>query len=222
MADLHDVEKPVQVGASETTTDERSSESGDDAPQLEPLKVRPSNRSRRSQVEEPSDPYDSDPYEALEDALAAPGMGTEAERAVSHAWTGTSIASNASRHPDFEVTFEPGDPLNPKNWSLLYRGWTIFSVSISCWAVVLYSTSYTASIPGLMEEFHEPNSTVVTLGVTTYLLGLAAGSLVVAPMSELYGRRPVYIICLVVYTVLVIPACVATSLTEILLVRFFG
>lgn len=221
MADLHDMEKPEQVGASETTTDDKSSESGDGSPQLQPLKVKASNRSR-SQVEETTDPYDSDPYEALEDALAAPGIGTEAERAISHAWTGTSIASNASRHPDFEVTFEPGDPLNPKNWPLWYRGWTIFSVSISTWVVVLYSTSYTASISGLMEEFHEPSSTVVTLGVTTYLLGLATGSVVVAPMSELYGRRPVYIICMAVFTLLVIPSCLATSLTEILLVRFFG
>lgn len=226
MADFHDVEKAAQApGTSETTTDGKSSESGGESPTLQPLKTRASSRhsrhSRHSQVEHP-DPYDSDPYEALETALSAPGVETEAERVISRARTGTSIASNASRHPDFEVTFDEDDPLNPKNWSLWYRGWVIFSVSISTWAVVLYSTSYTASMPGLMEEFNVSDPTVITLGVTTYLVGLALGSLVVAPMSELYGRRPVYIICLVIYTLLVIPSCLATSLAEILVVRFFG
>lgn len=220
MADRTDLEKAAEAGSPELSTNEKSSESCGESPQLQTLK-RGASCSHSRQVD-PSDPYDSDPYEAHERVSTTPGVGTEAERAVSHAWTGTSIASNASRHPDFEVTFDPDDPLNPQNWSLLYRGWVIFSVSICCWVVVLYSTSYTASMPGLMEEFNVSNPTVVTLGLTTYLLGLAVGSLVAAPMSELYGRRPVYLVCLVVFTLLVIPCCLATSLAEILVVRFFG
>ena len=73
-----------------------------------------------------------------------------------------------------------------------------------------------------MEEFGVSNRPVATLGLTTYLLGLAVGSLVAAPVSELFGRRPVYIICMICFTVLIIPTCVATSLEEIIIVRFFG
>ena len=73
-----------------------------------------------------------------------------------------------------------------------------------------------------MEEYHISDQTVVTLGLTTYLLGLAAGTLIVAPMSELYGRRPVYLVCMCLFVLLILPTCLATSLAEILVVRFFG
>lgn len=137
----------------------------------------------------------------------------------------TGATSIASRPPDFEVTFGGGDaegPASPRNWPLWRRAWVVFCVSFSSWVIVLYSTSYTASIPGLMRAYGVEDESVVTLGVTTYLLGLAAGSLVVAPMSELYGRRPVYLICLACFTLLVLPTAKATSLGEILAVRFVG
>ncbi|KAK3385056.1 major facilitator superfamily domain-containing protein [Podospora didyma] len=136
--------------------------------------------------------------------------------------TRTSIGSSASRMPNFEVTFEgPGDLENPKNWPLWYKGWSVFCVSFSTWVVVLYSTSYTATLPGMMDEY-DSGITVATLGLTTYLLGLAAGTVIVAPMSELYGRRPVYIVCLFIFTLLTIPCGLATSMAELIVVRFFG
>ncbi|KAK4218331.1 major facilitator superfamily domain-containing protein [Rhypophila decipiens] len=135
--------------------------------------------------------------------------------------TRTSIGSSASRPPEYEVVFEPGDPENPKNWPTWYRAWIIFSVSFSTWAVVVYSTTYTSIIPGLGDEFNV-SAQISTLGVTTYLFGLAAGSVIVAPLSEIYGRRPVYIICLLAWAALVVPCGLATSIEEILVVRFFG
>ncbi|KAK3321623.1 major facilitator superfamily transporter [Apodospora peruviana] len=174
---------------------------------------------------------DSDPLSPLEHALT-PDLETPAEHAehqlqlqrepLSRAQTRTSVGSNASRLPDFEVTFDPDDPENPKNWPLWYRAWVIFAVSFATWVIVLYSTSYTSTIPGLINEYHEDNESVVTLGLSTYLFGLAAGSLVLAPLSELYGRRPVYIGAMCAFTLLVIPCALATSLAEIIVVRFFG
>jgi hypothetical protein len=231
MTSLKELEKETRAGDAETittTTAHDTSSAGDrdedGSPRLSPLKETASGvdshgrgHSRGSE--------DSDPLSPLEHALTA-DIETEAERAarepLSLVRTTTSIGSGVSRPPDFEVSFEPDDPANPKNWSLAYRAWVIFCVSFSTWVVVLYSTSYTASISGLMEYFDEGSETVVTLGVTTYLLGLAAGSLVVAPLSELYGRQPVYMVCLVIFTILILPCALATSLAEIIVVRFFG
>ncbi|TLS26209.1 hypothetical protein PpBr36_04303 [Pyricularia pennisetigena] len=153
---------------------------------------------------------------ADQDADADEGLGGS----VARARTGTSFGSTASRMPEHEVTFDDGD--DPRDWPLWYRGWVIFCIAFSTWVVVLYSTSYTASIPGLMLEFDVASQTLATLGVTSYLVGLAVGSVVLAPLSELYGRRPVYLVCLVCFTVLVIPTAVANSLEEIIVVRFFG
>ncbi|RYP87391.1 hypothetical protein DL770_004803 [Monosporascus sp. CRB-9-2] len=141
---------------------------------------------------------------------------------VTQVRTTTSIGRSTSRAPDFEVVFDDDDPENPRNWPLRYRAWVVFAVSYTTWVVVFYSTSYTASIPGLLEEFNTTDTTVATLGVTTYLIGLAAGTLLVAPASELFGRRPVYIVCMICFTLLVIPCCLATSLAEMIVVRFFG
>jgi MFS family permease len=132
------------------------------------------------------------------------------------------VGGLASRPPEFEVVFEPGDPENPRNWPLWYRSWVLFAMSFCSWVIVFYSTSYTASIPGLMDEFQLSSETVATLGVTTYLLGLAVGSVIVAPMSELYGRQPVYMVGLIAFTLSIIPCGLATSLAEIIVVRFFG
>ncbi|KAG6122529.1 hypothetical protein E4U14_006560 [Claviceps sp. LM454 group G7] len=150
---------------------------------------------------------------------------TDAERMarepVAYIRTDTSIGSIASRQPEFEVDFSDNDPENPLNWALWYRCWVIFCVSFATWAATLYSTSYTSSMSGLMAEFGA-SKTLVTLGMTTYLLGLAAGSLVVAPLSELYGRQKVYMVCLLLWAVLIVPCGLAKSLTTIIVVRFIG
>ncbi|KAL2268390.1 hypothetical protein VTJ83DRAFT_3236 [Remersonia thermophila] len=148
--------------------------------------------------------------------------GGPISRHLTHTATHTSITSAASRPPDFEVTFAPDDPEDPRNWPLWYRAYTVLAVSYATWVVVLYSTSYTATVSQIMDEFDITSRPVATLGLTTYLLGLAAGSVVVAPLSEVYGRRVVYLVCLGVFTVLIVPCALAKSLGVLIGVRFVG
>lgn len=95
----------------------------------------------------------------------------------------------------------------------------IFSYATTC--TVLYSTSYTSAIPGMIAEFGIGESEGI-LGVTTYLLGMASGSVVLAPLSEMYGRRPIYLIVMALFVIFVIPCAVAQNMATILVVRFFG
>ena len=93
----------------------------------------------------------------------------------------------------------------------------------------------------MMRDLHISSEPVVTLGVTTYrkstpcwslqsslisgsisVLGLATGSVILAPVSEMVGRKPVYVISMLIFMLLIIPCGLATSLAEILVVRFFG
>lgn len=71
------------------------------------------------------------------------------------------------------------------------------------------------------EEFQASN-TIVELGLTFYLIGLAIGSMFMAPLSEMYGRKPVSTGCLFLFTVLIIPCGLAKSLTSLIVVRFIG
>ncbi|KAH6653053.1 major facilitator superfamily domain-containing protein [Truncatella angustata] len=218
--------KPREFDTESTARESASSQSNNSSPSRTPNEParrdsqhsqhsHASRASRASRASHASD--DSDPLEPLELAIS---QGYDDH--INRIRTATSVGSSASRPPDFEVSFDDDDPENPRNWSFGYRAWVTFCISFTTWVVVLYSTSYTATISGLKLEYNVQSSTIVTLGVTTYLLGLAVGSLLVAPASELWGRRPVYIVCMIIFTVLVIPSCVATSLAEIIVVRFFG
>lgn len=199
-----------------TGTETPDSSSGGESPiMLEPIRTNRSQRSIATQHRLDG----TDPFENLEHALT-PDVDPDAGR-ITHTRTAASAATSVtSRPPDFEVIFEEGDPENPRNWPLWYRIWMISVVAFTGWMTVLFSTSYTSSMPGLMDEFGTSN-TVTTLGMTTYLLGLAAGSIVWAPASELYGRQAVYMACLAVWAILVIPSAVAHSFVTILVSRFF-
>ena len=74
----------------------------------------------------------------------------------------------------------------------------------------------------MMEEFNIRSRTVITFGMTTYMMGLATGPLLLAPMSELYGRRPVYLVSLFLFPIFVLAACLAKNFHAILIVRFFA
>jgi hypothetical protein len=180
-------------------------------------------RSHRQPSIESIDSLNPDPLAPLELALSSPDQRAVEEMSRPyHTRTATSVGTTGSRLPDFEVDFGPNDPDNPRNWPLWYRGLTIGTVSYATWTVVLYSTSYTSSMPGMMKDFGIDNEPLTTLGITFYLIGLAIGSMLLAPASEIWGRRPVYVVALLVFSILVIPCALATSLPEVLVVRLFG
>jgi hypothetical protein len=132
-----------------------------------------------------------------------------------------TVTTNMTTDPAYEVDFDqPGE--NPQEWSMAKKGMVMGFMSFSTLVVVMYSTSYTSGIPGMMETFGIRSKTLVVLGITTYLAGLALGSILLAPLSEMYGRRPVYLIAVFMFVVLIIPCALAKNLVTILVVRFFG
>jgi multidrug resistance protein len=133
------------------------------------------------------------------------------------------ISKLASIHapPEFEVYWDFEDPENPRLWPLWYKGLTVAAMSLGATVVSLSSTLYTSGIPGLQEDFHI-SKIVALLGVTTYLLGMGIGSIIFAPLSELVGRRPVYIVSMIIFLLLLLPSALAQNIESILVSRFFG
>ena len=135
--------------------------------------------------------------------------------------TRTSATDATTRDPAFELDFSEEDKKNPRAWPMWYKALVIGIISFGSTTIVLYSTSYTSAIPGIESAFGV-GDTVGILGVTTYMVGIATGSLTLAPLSEMYGRRPVYLISLFLFMILTIPAASAPNIEAILLSRFFG
>ena len=123
---------------------------------------------------------------------SAGAIGGIVSSSLNRTYTGRSLATTntGGADPAFEVDFTDGDPDDPQQWPLWRKGLLLFIMSYGTTCVVLYSTSYTSAIPGIEAAFGISDTEGV-LGVTTYLLGMATGAVILAPLSEMFGRRPV-------------------------------
>ncbi|UKZ78297.1 hypothetical protein TrVFT333_006033 [Trichoderma virens FT-333] len=83
--------------------------------------------------------------------------------------------------------------INATSWSL---GMKIYHTAIPCFLAFLITFSASVTVPAtsaLMIEF-AVSRTVAILSETMYMLGLAFGPMIMAPLSEFIGRRWLYIV----------------------------
>ena len=93
--------------------------------------------------------------------------------------------------PELVTWSGPDDPENPRNWSSL-RKWN--SCAVAAWYTLLgpfASTMLSPAVSYISEDFHNENSVLQSLMVSIFLLAWALFSPLIAPLSEMYGRRPV-------------------------------
>lgn len=90
----------------------------------------------------------------------------------------------------------------------------------TCLLTVRFST---ASIPGVIDTFHVSQSTA-TLGLSLYVIGYGIGPIIFSPLSEIpsIGRRPIYIITLLIFVALQVPTLYANNIHTLLAMRFFA
>lgn len=121
----------------------------------------------------------------------------------------------------YVVNFLPDDPLNPHNWET-WRRWMFLSiVAVSTLAVSFCTSAYLSALPQLREQFHV-SDLVITLGLSLFILGFALGPLAWGPLSEEYGRQPVYFLTCAVLTAMNIGVATANSMPTLLVLRFFA
>ncbi|KAB8228984.1 MFS transporter [Aspergillus alliaceus] len=104
------------------------------------------------------------------------------------------------------------DPQNPQNWSLARKWWLVGLVSAVTFNISMASTVTAPAVPLIMAQFQQSNAELESFVVSVYILGFAFGPLVVAPLSELYGRSLILHITNVVFLVFNIACAVSTNL----------
>ncbi|GKU15986.1 unnamed protein product, partial [Fusarium langsethiae] len=62
---------------------------------------------------------------------------------------------------------------------------------------------------------------VATLGLSTFVLGIALGPVLTSPLSEYYGRRPIYLVSWTMFIIWTIPSAVAQNIQTMIIARFF-
>lgn len=70
------------------------------------------------------------------------------------------------------------------------------------------------------------SSEVGTVGLSMYILGFAVGPLMLAPMSEYFGRNPVYVLSWLLLVIFQVPLALAPNVATVIACRllqgFFG
>jgi len=81
---------------------------------------------------------------------------------------------------------------------------------------------FAPSIPAVMIDFKSQSSTLATLVVSIYVLGNAIGPLILAPLSELYGRAPVYHTTNILFVVFTAACALSCSMPMLIVFRFLA
>ncbi|KAI9738449.1 MAG: hypothetical protein M1818_005346 [Claussenomyces sp. TS43310] len=133
-----------------------------------------------------------------------------------------ALAVARGHHHDNEpiyVMFAPNDRDNPRNWGVARKYYITTFVSllnvVTCLCVGSTSSagdSFTSTF-GSSDELN-------TGALSTYILGFALGPLILAPLSEYFGRNPVYIGSWFFLVIFQIPVALAPNMATVLVCRF--
>lgn len=115
----------------------------------------------------------------------------------------------------------PDDPENPTNWPLWQKVYHTTIPGVFGFAVTFGSSIYTPGYPEVMEKFNV-SSTVALLGLSLYVLGLAFGPVLAAPISESKGRRVVYLVSLPLAALFTLGAGFSQNFASLAITRFFA
>ncbi|KAF7858804.1 hypothetical protein EAF04_008847 [Stromatinia cepivora] len=128
----------------------------------------------------------------------------------------------ADEKDPFEVRFDRGDsdPMCPRSMAHGRKWLVVIIVSASSFCVTCASSMYTSTYAQLEKEFNCSRE-VATLGLSMFILGLGLGPMLLGPLSEFYGRRPIYICSFTFFLIWLIPSAVAQNIETMIIARFF-
>jgi len=117
---------------------------------------------------------------------------------------------------------DPQNPQNPRNWSSLKKNINVSLVSLLCFITPVASAMFAPGVPKLMQEFHSNNDELASFVVSIYVLGFAMGPMILAPLSEIYGRLPVYSVMNILFVIFTVACAVSSNLNMLIGFRFLA
>ena len=128
--------------------------------------------------------------------------------------------------PD-SITTDPVPPpdlrqyTSPFDWPESRKTYTIW-LSCAVTVVTAYTAgSYSPAAEPMMEAWHV-SQTAIYVGITTFTTGFATAPMVLAPFSEINGRKPVFIATGALFVICQLCCAVTRSYPGMLVARFFA
>ncbi|VUC20114.1 unnamed protein product [Clonostachys rosea] len=112
------------------------------------------------------------------------------------------------------------DPANPYNW----KSWrkVVNCILISALSFLTPLAMFAPGVTDLMKEFQMTSRSLGSFVVSVYVLGFAAGPMIFAPLSEIYGRGVVYHSTNLCFLAFTIACAVAPTFSSLVGFRFLA
>ncbi|KAJ5116798.1 hypothetical protein N7456_001146 [Penicillium angulare] len=118
------------------------------------------------------------------------------------------------------VAWDENDSMHPYSLSLGRKWLAVITVSLGSACVTCTSSIFSTTYTQIRSEFN-CSKEVATLGLSFFIWGMGIGPLILGPLSEIYGRRIIYLWSLVFFLIWLIPCAVAKNIQTLLISRFF-
>ena len=123
------------------------------------------------------------------------------------------------------LSFTDEDPENPRQWSQRTKMANVAVIAAMSILSPLASSMFTPGIQQIADDLGTTSSIVI--GCTTgFVVFLGIGPLILAPLSETFGRRKLYLVCFTFFALLQIPSALAPNIETLIAMRtlsgFFG
>lgn len=147
-------------------------------------------------------------------AIIQVGKANKDESSISKNYNGEGTDLNP-----YIVEFHPDDPEDAMHFTPVKKWFIIFIVTLSVFAVTLTSSAYSGSANEILMQFH-CSSELFALGISLYVLGFAIGPALWAPLSEVYGRKILFVTTHTCMVAFVAASAGANSMAALLVFRF--
>ncbi|KAL9936598.1 hypothetical protein V8E36_004666 [Tilletia maclaganii] len=133
-----------------------------------------------------------------------------------------ALVNEKPQQDPFLIKFEWNDwKEDPRRWSSTKK-WTVVLVSLtySVWAQMI-SSMYA---PAVDAAAHDMGAGIVAarVGQAIFLYGMALGPIIMAPLSEDFGRKPVYLAAALLMGICQIPCALTSNLGVFIFFRFLS
>jgi MFS family permease len=117
--------------------------------------------------------------------------------------------------------FPTGDPEDPRNFARWKKYLLIGSILLIDLSVSWGASAYSPASTKFSENMHV-STEIAVLGLSLYVIGLALGPMSLAPLSEYFGRSPIYIVSYAVYLLFIMATALVPNLGGFLALRFLS
>ncbi|TVY84063.1 Efflux pump radE [Lachnellula suecica] len=129
------------------------------------------------------------------------------------------VSHSAPRDVDWDG---PDDVLNPMNWTPGKKWRTLGIISLMTFVTPLSSSMFAPAVTEVMKGFKSSSTILGEIVVSIYVLGFAIGPLIIAPMSELYGRKWIYLISCAAFVIFTMACALSSSMSMLIVFRFLA